>query len=313
MSVMSTTGQTTTQVSYPDPTVSGGQAPLSYKCSPPTSSPFTVGTTSVKCQVTDAQQRAESCSFAVTVVLPPPPIPRLSLTNFVSFGDSMTAGDAVIEGLSVPLSIPSPAGSYPADLLTLLTGRYPMQGLVVLDEGVSGETVAQGMSRLPRVLTSDRPGVVLLFEGVNDLNQSGAAAIPTVASGLQSMVRTARGNGAVVFLGTLLPQRPGLPRAYSPTLVEPMNDRIRSLAPAEGALLVDLYRDFAGQANTLIGSDGLHPNAAGYRQIATSFFNAIRSQLEVTQQPSSPNVVVQGGAVRLTPSAVTLRSSPAAH
>jgi lysophospholipase L1-like esterase len=311
MSVTSGAGQSAAQVSYPNPTVSGGLSPLSYKCSPPTSSSFPLGTTSVQCQVTDGQLHADACSFDVTVVAPPPPVPRLSGTNFVAFGDSMTEG---LNQLSVPLSIPNPVGSYPADLLTMLSARYTAQKISVVDEGIGGETVAMGMQRLPGVLSADRPNALMLLEGVNDLNQFGAGAMPSVVTGLQSMVRTARGSGAIVFLATLPPQRPGGSRAYTPTLVEPMNDRIRNLAPSEGAILVDLYRDFNGQVDTLIGTDGLHPNAAGYQQMATSFFTAIRSQMEVAAQPVSPvNVLVQRSVGRTASPVQPVRSASSAH
>jgi lysophospholipase L1-like esterase len=261
---------------------------MSIKCSPPTPSSFGVGSTSVKCMVTDSQQRADSCTFTVTVT--PAPIPRLSVTTLVAFGDSMTEGSNVL----LPQAVPIPPGSYPGDLSAMLTARYTTQTFTVLDEGVPGETVDNGRLRLPRVLSVDRPGALLLLEGVNDLNGSGASVIPSVASSLQGMVRAARASGAVVFWATLPPQRPGGSRAYAPTLIEPLNQRIRALAPTEGAVLVDLYRDFNGEVDQLLQSDGLHPNAAGYMRMAQSFFTAIRGRLEVVTQ--APAIVTNGSA-----------------
>src|SRR4051812_28166346 len=72
MSVTSAAGSPFAQVSYPDPTTTGGTAPTSIKCSPPTASSFAVGATPVRCQVTDAQERTDSCTFTVTVLAPPP-------------------------------------------------------------------------------------------------------------------------------------------------------------------------------------------------------------------------------------------------
>jgi len=192
------------------------------------------------------------------------------------------------EGSNVNSStfIASPLNSYPADVLTLLAGRYTTQRLSVLDEGVAGEKVSEGRFRLPRVLTSDRPDALLLIEGVNDLNENGVDGITRASNGLQAMVRNARDNGVVVFLATLPPQRPGGFRAYTPTLVEPLNDRIRALAPQEGAVLVDVYRDFNGDVG-LLQADGLHPNVAGYQRMAESFVAAIRKTLEVVPPPSS--------------------------
>jgi len=287
--VTSAIGQLNVTVTYPGPTISGGASPMSVKCSPPTASSFDLGSTAVKCMVTDAQQRADSCTFSVNVA--PAPIPRLSVTTLVAFGDSMTEGSNVL----LPQAVPIPPGSYPGNLAALLVARYTTQTFTVLDEGVPGETVENGRLRLPRVLSSDRPGALLLLEGVNDLNGLGASAIPSVTSSLQGMVRAARASGAVVFWATLPPQRPGGSRAFAPTLIEPLNERIRALAPTEGAVLVDLYRDFNGEVNQLLQSDGLHPNAAGYQRMAQSFFTAIRGRLEVITP--TPLIVTTGRAV----------------
>lgn len=188
-----------------------------------------------------------------------------------------------------PRFIPNPPGSYPADLQTLLSGRYSDQRITVLDEGIGGERVAAGMRRLSGVLSSDRPDALLLLEGVNDLNALGASGIPNVVSGLRAMVREARVRGVTVFLATLPPQREGASRASAPTLIEPTNEQIRAVASAEGAVLVDLHRDFRGEVDLLLGADGLHPNAAGYQRMANSFFAAIRERLEVAPGSAIPS------------------------
>ena len=100
------------------------------------------------------------------------------------------------------------------------------------------------------------------------------------------MIREGRSRAATVFVGTLLPQRPGGAKAFAPALIAPTNDRIRAMAMAEAATLVDLYAAFGGVAGTLIGDDGLHPNAEGKQKIAETFFDAIRSRLEIA--PGSP-------------------------
>ncbi len=264
-------------VAYPAPTVLGGTAPVTSKCSPAAESSFTLGSTAVTCTVTDALQRNDTCTFSVTVVAPPPPPPQLSATEFVCFGDSMTAG----LNLALPRLIASPPGSYPADILTLLTNRYTTQNIKVLDEGIPGEAVGDGLRRLPGVLAADRPDAVLLLEGVNDVNGLGADGIDVAINGLRNMVRQIRTYGVPVFLATIPPQRPGAMRAYAPTLIAPTNDRIRTLAATEGAVLVDIYKDFNGDVTGLIGDDGLHPNAAGYERMAESFVAAIRSKFEI--------------------------------
>ena len=60
-----------------------------------------------------------------------------------------------------------------------------------------------------------------------------------------------------------------------------MNDRIRTTAAGEGAVLVDLYSALATDVTRYIGLDGLHPTEAGYQRIAETFDAAVRANLEV--------------------------------
>jgi lysophospholipase L1-like esterase len=236
------------------------------------------GSTTVMCTATDARQRLASCSFSVTVTLPP----RISATRFVAFGDSITEG--LPRSIRPTLLIPSPPGSYPAQLQTLLTERYTAQVevIAVLDEGIGGETVDAGIRRLPDVLAADAPGALLLMEGVNDLNAFGSAAIQPVVDGLRTMIRLARGRGIPVFVGTLLPQRAGGEKAGAVNLIVPANDAIRPMVVAEGATLVDLYQAFGGTPDPWISSDGLHTTDQGNKRIAETFFDAIRARFEAS-------------------------------
>lgn len=175
--------------------------------------------------------------------------------------------------------------AYPRALQALLAARYTAQTATVANEGEPGETVAAGRSRLPGVVS--RPGlqVLLLQEGANDMNQS-SPAIDAVVENLHAMVREGQGRTMTVFIGTLLPQRQRGCRAYdycdgvNHTVLT--NDKIRTMAAAEGAVLVDLYQAFDGKTDTLLGLDGLHPNEAGYQKMAELFFEAIRQKLEVS-------------------------------
>jgi lysophospholipase L1-like esterase len=275
-------------VTYNAPTVTGGSAPVSVSCAPPSGSTFTVGTSTVTCTARDAQQRSESCGFAVTVQR----IPVVEAVRFLAFGDSITYGVLPgCEGVTaqvfnlerdLPLllrSVNIPA-SYPTKLQALLAERYTSQSPSVSNEGQPGETVQGGVTRLPGAISSNSPQVLLLQEGVNNLNGGGAAQSAVVAEGLRSMVRQARSRGIAVFVGTLLPERAGGCRARAPALIAPTNELIRGVANTEGATLVDLYQAFAGMESTLLGIDGLHPTEAGYDRMAQTFFNAIRGKLE---------------------------------
>ena len=59
-------------VNYPPPTVAGNCGPISVVCSPPSGSPFPIGTTIVNCTATDAQGNSATCTFPVRVRKPKP-------------------------------------------------------------------------------------------------------------------------------------------------------------------------------------------------------------------------------------------------
>jgi lysophospholipase L1-like esterase len=257
------------RVSYPLATTSGGTAPVSVSCTPPSESLFPGGTSSATCVATDARQQTASCSFSVIVEV----VPLLAATRFLAFGDSITEGILASADLT-----PIP---YPAGLGNRLTARYTMQQFSIVNAGRGGEQTVDGVNRFPGALASANPEVVLLFEGVNDLAGGESSKISVVVNNLRTMIQTARGRGAQVFLATLLPEIPGGRRTGAIALIVPANDQIRALAAGQGVPLVDLYQAFNGMERVLIGDDGLHPNPAGYEKIADVFFEAVRSRLEL--------------------------------
>jgi lysophospholipase L1-like esterase len=254
---------------------------------------FPAGTTEVACTVRDAQQRTESCGFNVTVVVPP----RISVTKFLAFGDSITFGSTAlcnrlapglltwemdVQSLLANVVVPD---SYPFVLEGLLKSRYTGQAPTVTNEGVPGErvTAAATEDRLRSALGQHGPEVLLLQEGVNDLHRDRTP--DEVADGLRELVRIAHARGVTVFVGTLVPEvrKPGACRAFQPDLIAPTNSLIRSMVRSEGAELVDLYAAFGGEGSPFIGEDGLHPSPAGYAKIAETFFEALRGRLEVVR------------------------------
>jgi lysophospholipase L1-like esterase len=224
--------------------------------------------------------------------------PRLSATEFVAYGDSITEGfvqRCPTTDSNEPRLLqvgflraqgraqPSPT-AYPAALQVMLAERYPSQPITVINEGAGGEDIQGGVANLPRILTADMPQVLLLQEGINTLNERHAAGIPLVVDGLRTMIQEARSRSITVLAGTLLPERRGGCRAYDyaegfDDIIE-ANVQIRRMIGTEGAVLVDLYEAFNGRTARLIGEDGLHPSAAGYQRIAEEFFAAIKKNLE---------------------------------
>ena len=194
---------------------------------------------------------------------------RLSRTRFMAFGDSLTVGE-----------IPDPNTPYPIILQTELRSRYLSQAsdIVVINAGAGGERLLDGVLRFENAFAAHRPEVVLLMEGVNDLLSLGPDISTTL---LQGMAQHAMSRNARVFLGSMLPTRPGGRLTQPVPNLLLFNSRMQAMATQQGLVYVDLYNTLLPEAATIISDDGLHPTVLGYRRIADVFFDAIRSNLEV--------------------------------
>ena len=218
---------------------------------------------------------------------PTPKTPRISKTRFLAFGDSFTAGE-VTNPVSVAPSgvhklIVVPAASYPSVLQSQLRGAYSAQSssIAVQNSGEPSERILDGAQRFPGVFDANRPEVVLLMEGANGLPLVGPDISTAV---MRTMVQKAKAGGARVFVGSMIPQVAGRPRATTPVSeLLAYNNTLQIMSTQESVTYVDLYNAMIPDAATLLGSDGLHPTEAGYRKIADVFFAAIKVALE--EQP----------------------------
>ena len=231
------------------------------------------------------------CCAALTACGGSPPTgpskpPTLSRTQFLAFGDSITAGEVTTPvGASGSSSLNTrllvlPTASYPARLLSMLQATYPAQAsaLVVTNMGVPGETVLEGEVRFPAAMISSRAEAVLLMEGVAGLPVAGPDQSTDV---VQRMVQVAKVHGARVFVGSMVPTIEGRQRSASSAALVAYNLKLQQMARDEGAVFVDLYNALLPEASTVIGVDGLHPTEVGYKRIADIFFTAIQANLEI--------------------------------
>jgi lysophospholipase L1-like esterase len=262
-------------VTFDAPQTIGGSGGVTTTCTPQSGSQFPVGSSTVTCEARDAASQRASCSFTVAVQGPP----RLTGVRFLSFGDSLTAG---VLSPSVTMLIVSPPESYPFILQQRLVARYRLQSPIVLNEGNPGElATGTGVQRFRSVLQANRPEIVLLMEGTNDLLPGQFGADTTIGA-LRAMIAEAKSQNVRIAVATIPPQRAGglRHRDAVAAIIPAFNDRIRALATAEGIPLIDVYGGMKDDL-TLIGIDDLHPTVRGYDVMADIYFNAIRANFEV--------------------------------
>lgn len=228
---------------------------------------------------------------------PLPGVSALGATTFLAFGDSITCG---VPGAFSQNDIAFDAAldstctytGYPETLQSLLGQASPTQAFTVWNEGRPGEEAALAYSRLSTNLAARRPQVVLLLEGVNDLNSG--RSIPSIVSALQQMVELSRAYNATVFVGTMFQTcysvnpYTGRVRTNSTDRIVPFNNAVRAMVAGRlNVYLADIYGAF-GTGNcgvdkgiNRVGEDGLHPSPSGYATIATTFGLAARDALAI--------------------------------
>jgi lysophospholipase L1-like esterase len=264
-------------VTYALPESRKGQGTVSVVCTPASGNTFPVGETQAQCVATDSLSRTGLCTFSVTVAGPP----RLRATRIMAFGDSLTVGATILSNDPYDVIHP-PETAYPTVLRQLLSARYTDQTITVFNRGLPGEQASRALPRFIATFAADAPDVVVLQEGYNDVKQQDteAAGIANAIAGVRELAGEARRRGARVFICTLAPGRPGRIQIQNSAL-QFINDQLRQVARAEGAVLVDLYGALSPDVNANVSIDGLHLTPLGYRRVAETVFAAIRADLEI--------------------------------
>lgn len=164
----------------------------------------------------------------------------------LAFGDSLTAGNG------------APAdSSYPAQLSQLIGRR-------VINAGISGEESAEGRARLESLLDQHRPRLLILCHGGNDLLRKRPVA--QLESNLRTMIAMAQSRGIEVLLL-------GVP---APGIFLSSEDIYATVAGDTGvAFIPELIADVLSQPAKK--SDTVHPNAAGYAEIADTIAGELKN------------------------------------
>jgi len=170
----------------------------------------------------------------------------------LALGDSLTAGAGAEAGEAYP------------EVLASLTGW------AVVNAGVGGDTSAQALARLPALLETHRPALVLLGIGGNDLLRR----LPEdqLRENIRRMVALCRAADAQVLL--IAVPRPTLGSRLTDSL-----DDHRLYGELSEALQVPLHR--RGWSEVLqepaLRADAIHANAQGYRRFAAGLLATLRA------------------------------------
>lgn len=200
------------------------------------------------------------------------PVPDITATpsdnrpRIVAFGDSLTAGLGV-----------SPAQSYPTQLQKRLEALgYSYQ---VVNAGVSGETTAGGLRRVPWILAG-KPYMVILELGGNDGLRG--LSLPETRSHLDTIIRRFKeAHVPILLVGMKLPPN------YGEEYTDRFEAMYRELATTHALPLLPFLLEGVGGEKTLNQGDGIHPTAEGYRIVVENVLKSLVPILNEKKRDSS--------------------------
>ena len=139
----------------------------------------------------------------------------------------------------------------------------------VVNASISGETSLSGRNRLPALLATDRPGVVVIELGAND----GLQGLPLLQlqDNLTTMVSAAQATHARVLLVGI-----ELPLNYGPVYRDGLRAVYANLARKKHVALLPFLLEGVALQPALMQPDGLHPTAAGEPQVLENVWEKLR-------------------------------------
>ena len=193
----------------------------------------------------------------------------------------LVLGDSLSAGYGIRME-----ASWPA----LLAAKLETQGYryQVVNASISGETTAGGAQRLPSLLATHHPRVVVIALGANDGLRG--IAPDEVAANLTVMLTRVRAIGAVAVL-----LRVRIPPNYGPHYVSRFEAVYNAAAETvqagetDGVILAPFMLERFATDRRAFQSDGLHPVAAVQGDILDTLWPTLTSAIErVARQEAAP-------------------------
>ncbi|MBT1676797.1 SGNH/GDSL hydrolase family protein [Curtobacterium aurantiacum] len=194
-------------------------------------------------------------------------------------------GDSITNGSSAS----NFAYSFSSQAVQMAGHLIALPGFV--EAGVSGQTSAQMLARLPQFIASGIDAAVLLA-GTNDATQG--VSIDQYASNITQIITSLRKAGIPTIVVTV-PPRGSSTVAAIVAATDGYNTWLRIHVPLLGARLADAHSGLVDATNGYLKSsydsgDGTHPNNAGHQVIAT----AVARQMRDASPSRKPRGLVMG-------------------
>lgn len=157
-------------------------------------------------------------------------------------------------------------------------------------EGYSGATIATGMNQLANrvdaALAANRPDIVLLHIGTNDIYQGMPANLPDQLGALLDQITSGAPDALVVVAQITPVAAAGAPFTFPGNGVDAYNAVIpdvvqQRVAAGQHLQLVNMNAALTTASPDFVSllAEGLHPNDSGYSVMANAWYEAIEGVL----------------------------------
>ncbi len=202
----------------------------------------------------------------------------LLLLSIIVFGSAIGAKPPVVlvlgDSLSAAYGIEVDQGWVSLLQLKLTQSGYPHQ---VVNASVSGDTTANGLTRIERALKAHKPDIVIVELGGNDGLR--AQSIPMIRDNLEKIIERSRQTGAKIIITGMR-----LPPNYGSAYVDQFEAIYPDLASKFGSVLVPFFMAGVATKPELMQSDGVHPTARAQEILLDNVWPYLQPQLETVFQ-----------------------------
>jgi lysophospholipase L1-like esterase len=188
----------------------------------------------------------------------------------VGLGDSTTAGTP---GFLSPIEAPPAGRGNPQSQYCYWMMRAHPEW-TVLNRGVNGQRSDQIFSRFERDVIKEKPAVVVVLAGVNDIYQG--RTTDSVKRNLEAMYALAERGRIAPMATTILPYNTA--GNDESKAIREVNAWVETASRAQGRIFCDTNLAVRDKANPdLLASspDGLHPDVEGYKRMGIAIAEAL--------------------------------------
>lgn len=130
----------------------------------------------------------------------------------------------------------------------------------IINSSVSGDTTRNALSKLPGLLKTYKPSIIIFEVGAND----GLRGLPIkeIHQNLENLIlQSKQKTTKILLLATLLPPN------YGPLYLKQYQEIYQDLAKQYQLVLIPMFLDGVADEAKFMQEDGLHPNQLGQQRI----------------------------------------------